>query len=505
MQKNVLEYLEETARRLPDKTAFADGKGRLTFRELLDCAQRGGTALARRLQGRNRPVAVLTGRSVGPLAGFFSVLYSGNFYVPVDSSMPLARMALQLEKLDPAALVFPEPAPALWEAFSGRWPCFALEELAAAPAEEELLGQVRGQMLDTDPVYLIFTSGSTGVPKGIVLSHRSVIDFADWYVPAVGITQEDVLGNQAPFFFDLSVKDIYTTLKTGATTHILEKRCFSMPVLLTRALEEKGVTTLSWATSAFHLVACSGVLEKHPPRCVNKITAGGEAMLASDLNRWRRALPKAEITNLYGPTEVTVDCAWYPVDRDFADGEPVPIGRPCNNKEILLLDETLRPVAPGQVGEICVRGTGLAHGYYNDPEKTAAAFVQNPLNPHYPETVYRTGDLGYWGEDGLLYFSNRRDGQVKHMGYRIELGEVETALNSLPQVEMAVCFFDEAKDKLVCVYQGVGEGGQLAAALRDRLPRYMLPNLYFQKESLPHTANGKVDRAALRREYDAGG
>ena len=377
MQKNVLEYLEETAQRLPDMTAFADGKGRLTSGSCWTVPK----GAARPWPGacRGAPPCGRAHRALGgPLAGFFSVLYSGNFYVPVDSSMPMARMALQLEKLDPAALVFPEPAPALWEAFSGRWACFALEELAAAPAEEELLGQVRGQMLDTDPVYLIFTSGSTGVPKGIVLSHRSVIDFADWYVPAVGITQEDVLGNQAPFFFDLSVKDIYTTLKTGATTHILEKRCFSMPVLLTRALEEKGVTTLSWATSAFHLVACSGVLEKHPPRCVNKITAGGEAMLASDLNRWRRALPKAgdhkPLRSHRGHRGLRLvsrgpglrrrgTCAHRPPLQQ--QGDP-PFGRgPA-------------PVAPGQVGEICVRGAGLAHGYYNDPEKTAAAFVKTP-------------------------------------------------------------------------------------------------------------------------------
>lgn len=498
MQKNVLEYLENSAACLPDKTAFSDQDRALTFRQLQELSRRAGTALIRQAGPSGRPVAVMTDRSVDSVLAFLSVLQSGNFYVPIDRAMPLPRMTLLLERLQPAGILFPsgDPDPAL------PCPAYRLADLLETPADPDLLADCRSQVLDVDPAYAIFTSGSTGTPKGIVIAHRSVIDFTDWFTEEMDIGPEDVLGSQAPFFFDLSVKDIYTTLKTGATAHILPKKCFSFPVLLVEELNRHGVTTLSWATSAFHLIAGSRVLEKHLPLTLRQVILGGEALQAKQLNAWRRALPQVRYVNLYGPTEVTVDCTCYSVDRDFADGEPIPIGKACANKEIVLLDEELRPVLPGQVGEICVRGTGLALGYYNDPEKTAAAFIQNPLRPQYPDRLYRTGDLGYWGRDGLLYFSARRDGQIKHGGYRIELGDVEAVLNGLGGVDAAICFFDPERDKIVCVYQGALPGKELAAQLRELLPRYMIPNVYSQVEAMPYTPNGKIDRVRLREAYD---
>lgn len=169
-------------------------------------------------------------------------------------------------------------------------------------------------------------------PKGIVIAHRSVIDFTEWMADACQFTHQDVMGNQAPFYFDLSVKDIYLTLKCGATTHIIPKKDFLFPTLLMDFLEEKKVTALVWATSAFHLVANSGVLEKKVPSHLRTVILGGEALQAKQLNRWRAALPAVQYTNLYGPTEVTVDCTWYPIQREFADGERIPIGRPAPTK-----------------------------------------------------------------------------------------------------------------------------------------------------------------------------
>jgi amino acid adenylation domain-containing protein len=350
---------------------------------------------------------------------------------------------------------------------------------------------------------MIYTSGSTGDPKGIVVSHRSVIDFADWFTETVGIRQTDVLGNQAPFFFDLSVKDLYSCLRQGATIRILPQRCFSFPMLLMQELKNQQVTVLNWSTAAFHLVANSGALEKLQPESLRLVTVGGEALRARQLGRWRKALPQVRYVNLYGPTEVTVDCTCYFIDRDFADDETIPIGRACENMEILLLDDQGNLVPKGQPGEICVRGSGLALGYWNNPEKTGAAFVQNPRNPHYRDLLYRTGDLAVEGEDGNLRFLSRQDGQIKHGGYRIELGEIETALSSLPRVDAAICFFDGGRDKLVCVFQGDTTGREIAVDLRKLLPKYMLPNLYRQVEEMPHTANGKLDRVRLRQDYDA--
>ena len=503
---NLLEYLERSAERFPDKPAFCGEDRTFTFGQLLAFARSAGTAVARRVEAVNRPVAVLADRTAVTPAAFQAVLASGCYYAPIDAKMPPQRMAAILSQLEPALLLWAPGQEETAAAMAHICPALSLEEAEAAAADEALLARRRERVLDIDPAYAIFTSGSTGTPKGIVCHHRGVMDLTEWLAEAGGFSHGDVLGNQAPFYFDGSVKDVYLTLKCGATCRVLPRKLFLFPKLLVDELNRFQVTTLAWATSAFHMVAASGVLERHRPACLTRVLAGGEAMLARDLNRWRGALPQVRYFNLYGPTEITVDCAWYeiPPDRDFADGEPIPIGRPCRNKELLLLDEALRPVPEGQVGEICVRGTGLARGYYGDWDKTRSAFVQNPLNPWYPDTIYRTGDLGWRGEDGLLYFSTRRDGQIKHMGYRIELGEVETALSALPGVPDAVCFFDQERDRIVCCYEGGMAPGDLARLLGERLPRYMLPNVWLPRDHLPHNANGKVDRVALKEEYFRG-
>ena len=205
--------------------------------------------------------------------------------------------------------------------------------------------------------------------------------------------------------------------------------------------------------------------------------------------------------NLYGPTEVTVDCTWYPIDREFADTEMVPIGRACANKEVFLLDGEGKPVPPGQPGEICVRGMGLAKGYYGQWDKTRESFVQDPRNPWYPDLIYRTGDLAVMDETGLLTFLSRADGQIKHMGYRIELGEIEATLSGIPSIREVACLFDRERDKILCIYTGGEETGEVAKADRAMLPRYMVPNVYHRREEMPHNPNGKIHRVQLKEEY----
>ena len=500
---NLLEYLENSAARVPEKTAFADEKRSFTFAQLLDFAHRCAAAIAQRTEAVNRPVAVLVGRTAITLAAFQGVLASGNFYVPIDERMPARRMQAVLDQLQPALLLYAADQQGVLPAIDAGCPLLCLEEVENTAPDAALVAARSAMVLDIDPAYVIFTSGSTGTPKGIVISHRAVIDFTEWMAEASGIGEADILANQAPFYFDLSVKDIYLTLKCGAATHILPKKLFMFPLMLLREIERIGATALIWATSAFNLVANAKALEKCQPRSLRCVIVGGEALMARNLNVWRRALPGVQYINLYGPTEVTVDCTWYPVplDRSFSDEEPLPIGTACRNKQVLLLNDAMCPAADGEPGEICVRGIGLACGYYGEPEKTAAAFVQNPLNPAYPDRIYRTGDIGVRGADGLLYFSARKDGQIKHMGYRIELGEIETALLSLAGVPDAICFFDSERDRIVCCYEGGLTPDALVAQLKDRLPRYMLPNIWRPHDRLPHNANGKVDRVALREEY----
>ena len=499
MQTNALEYLQSSAACFPDKIAFVDSDESLTFSTLDYRSQALATYIAGKTDKINRPIAVLVERTAASLTAFFAILYSGNYYVPIDSQMPVERLKEILTRLDPLFVVHSNKTSSLVEQLG--FPAVLAEAGFSTIPDCKAVKSRTSRVLDIDPAYVIFTSGSTGVPKGIVISHRSLIDFTDWMADTFTFSENDILANQAPYYFDLSVKDIYLTLKCAATTYIIPKKLFMTPIALMQFIDNVKATSLVWATAAFHLVANSGVLEKIAPTSLNKVILGGEALYAKQLNIWRRSLPDINYVNLYGPTEVTVDCTYYKIDRPYADDEVIPIGIPCENKEVMLLDEELRLVPAGQPGEICVRGTGLAHGYYGDNEKTDAAFIQNPFNPYYPDKIYRTGDIGLVNNEGLIVFASRRDGQIKHMGYRIELGEIEVHLSSLPNIRELACFFDKERDKIVCAYAGDMVAKEILADIRNMLPKYMYPNIFIKKDSLPRNANDKIDRVKLKEEY----
>ena len=261
------------------------------------------------------------------------------------------------------------------------------------------------------------------------------------------------------------------------------------------------MTAINWATSAFHFAASSGALSKCAPLTLRKAALGGEALQARYVNAWKAAIPGLEVVNMYGPTETTVDCAAFHLTRDYRDDEAIPIGKACRNMQIILLDKDGKPVPDGEAGEICVRGSGLASGYFGNWEKTNECFIQNPANPYFRDILYRTGDIAVKKDDGLLYFLSRQDGQIKHMGYRIELGEIETALHSVDGIAAAACLFDRNRDRIVCIYEGEPDAAALARAMRRLVPKYMLPNIYEKLDALPMNANGKIDRVKLKEQF----
>lgn len=502
MQRNVLEYLENSAHKFPDKIAYTDEQVKISFSELKMYAMQLGTQISEFVENINSPIAILVDRNVQSLIGFMGILYSGNFYVPIDNKMPLNRMKSVFEQLNPKLILYGKNDAEIINNFED----YRVLEIDNSYSvnndrkiEENTLKNRVSKVLDIDPVYVIFTSGTTGIPKGIVISHRSVIDFIDWMANTCEISDENVMGNQAPFYFDLSVKDIYLTLKCSGTMHILPKKMLSFPILLIDYLNENNINTLIWATSAFHLVANSNVFSKKIPKYIKKVILGGEALLAKQLNIWRNALPNVQYINLYGPTEVTVDCTYYKIDREFKDYEKIPIGIPCENKEIILLDEKLNRVSKGEIGEICVRGVGLARGYYCDEEKTKQVFIQNPLNSNYPDIIYKTGDLGRIGEDDLIYYESRKDDQIKHMGYRIEMGEIERALNSFEKIKIAICIYLDVDDKIVCVYEGEATESEIVNHIKSMIPKYMYPNRFVKLNKMLYNSNGKVDRVKIRQ------
>lgn len=506
MITNILEYLEQTAQRLPEKTALADDKLSLSFGQWQQQAENIGTAIAQATNSTVRhAVLVFVDRRIEGLVGAMGAVESGNFYVPIDCKMPFERVRLIADVCKPiAAVATTEADLKTLDQIEFAGPRFIYNEVKDHPADKQLLATIREQIIDLDPVYSIFTSGSTGVPKGVVISHRGMIDLADWLVETFQFTEADALGNQTPFYFDGSVKDICICMKSGATLNVIGKKYFTFTKQLMPFLNDRHITAILWATSAIVLVGNSDILRVALPEHLRLVTFAGEAMPAKQLRTWQEKLPNVRFVNLYGPTEITVDCTYFDVTRHYADDEYIPIGKACRNMQVLVLKDDDTEAAVGEVGELCVRGSGVALGYYGNRSKTDEVFVQNPLNPLYNDIIYRTGDLVKPEADGNLVFVSRKDFQVKHKGNRIELGEIEVAVNAIEGVTNAACIFDHEQDKLVLFYTTVdGTERDVINLVKERIPVYMFPEVVVHLKAMPFNMNGKIDRIELKKQYEA--
>ncbi|MDR2621239.1 MAG: amino acid adenylation domain-containing protein [Dysgonamonadaceae bacterium] len=498
MQINVTEYLDRTAQLFPNKTAVDDIYKSLTFNQVRQQAR----ALAGLIieQGLlNSPIAVYMQKGCDMVVSFAAINYSGNFYVPIDLKSPESRIKSVFDSLRSKVVITNEANHVkLKSFFNGK--IILIEDAEKYSTPEDLIQSQLERVIDTDPVYSMFTSGSTGNPKGVVVSHRGVIDYIDWAISTFSIGEKTVIANQAPFHFDNSTLDLYLMFGAGATLVVVPDEYYtSFPARLIDLLNEKKVSFVFWVPFVLINAANDKLFEQKKPEYLEKILFAGEVMPNKHLNYWRKNLPHCLYANLYGPTEITVDCTYYIVDREFSDEEPLPIGKPCRNSGILILTDDNRAAKVNEMGELCVRGSSLAMGYYNDFEKTAQTFVQNPLNIYYPEIIYRTGDTAYWNDRGEVIYVGRKDFQIKHNGYRIELGEIENAVLGTGLVDATCIVYDNAHKEIVMFYQAAGElnAGEFRKRILEFIPKYMVPTKYHRLERFPLSANGKVDRLKL--------
>ncbi|MCR4694540.1 MAG: amino acid adenylation domain-containing protein [Pseudobutyrivibrio sp.] len=500
MQNNVLDYIEESLKRVPDKIAYADDEVELSFARVKEIMDGVGTGLIER--GLNRePVVVFMKKSPNTIATFFGVINAGCYYVPIDSEMPATRINLILDNCKPKVIICDQSTMEIGKGFDYQGDIVLFDDIASTKANHERLAAVRAKAIDTDPIYIVFTSGSTGVPKGVVACHRSVIDYIEQLSDTLGFDENTIFGNQTPLYFDACLKELYPTLKFGATTYLIPHSYFMFPVKLVEYINEHKINTVCWVVSALTMISAFNTFDTVKPETLRTIAFGSEVFPIKQFRLWRQACPEAKFFNLYGPTEGTGMCCYYPVERDFADDEVIPVGFPFKNTEILLLKDDNTLAAQGEQGEICIRGTSVTLGYFNNPEKTSESYVQNPLNHSYPEIIYRTGDMGHINERGELVFHSRKDFQIKHMGHRIELGEIEANVNLVPEIKLSGCIYAKDQGKIILFYVGdIGEG-DLIKALKTKLPRYMLPNKVIKLEEMPFTANGKIDRVTLSKMY----
>lgn len=497
MKTTVIEWLHEAAKESPAAIACEDKTTSYTFAEVNTLAQNISTHICRAIPQIHLPVAVFLPKSCNALIAFFGILYSGNIYMPLDIKNPRERIEKILQTIAPAIIITDKKnLPAIAE-INSTCTIFLIEDILQANTATI----INHTTIDTDGAYIINTSGSTGIPKGVIISHRSIIDYIEWATKAYAVTEKEIIGSQSPFYFDNSVLDIYLMLKNRCKLVLIPEELFSFPVKLLEFLAAKNITCIFFVPSILTNIAKFDLLKSNKPN-LQKILFAGEVMPAKTLNYWTAYYPNTLFSNLYGPTEITVDCTYYIVDRKFNNDEPIPIGKKCRNSEVFLLDENNTLIsAPNMQGEICVRGTSLALGYYNNHEKTKEVFVQNPLNPHYEEKIYKTGDIAYYNDREELIYVGRKDFQIKHNGYRIELGEIETALGVIAEIHNLCIIYDDNNAQIVLYYEAEKDLSSqfIISSLKNKLPKYMIPTKLIRLDKLPTNANGKIDRLALKK------
>lgn len=504
MQSNILAYLENgAARQFPDKIAIIDGETRLSFSQLETRSKRFASLLIARADVMQEPVAVYLPKCAGVVVANLAILYSGNFFSNLDVKSPPQRLKNILANIGPRLVVTSRArAEVVMAAGIAQDQIVFIEDLddAADTVDSAALHRRLEEVIDTDPLCIINTSGSTGTPKGVVLNHRGTIDFMDWVFDTFAFDSDVVIGSLSPFYFDIYTLELNLCLAKGATLVIIPDQLAIFPAKLMGFLAEAQVSFLFWVPTIMVNIANLDLLDKVALPGLRTVFFAGEVFPTRHLNMWRRALPQAQFVNLYGPIEIHVDCTYHIVEGEIADDQPLPIGTPCRNSDILILNQANEQCAVDEQGELCVRGSSLSQGYWNDPEKTARVFVQNPLNTRYPELIYRTGDLALRRADGLIFLAGRKDYQIKHMGYRIELPEIEHQALGIPGIANACVVYDHPKKAITLFLQPSGADVPVATirqALSEIFPKYMLPTAFHSMACLPMNPNGKIDRNGL--------
>ena len=506
MQINILEYFEKTVITVPTKTAVIDGELKISFNEL----SRKAKSLASELCGfncLNKPIAVFLPKSIESIIADIAITYSGNAYMNLDIKTPPARIGNILELIKPEAVITNRKLAVFISEINPSLPLVLIDELDFSDiAPKEFFFERLKSIIDTDPLCIINTSGSTGTPKGVVLNHKSFIDFTEWAIDTLKITNNEIIGSLSPLVFDIYSFELCMLMAKGSTIDLLPDSLAPFPAKILSLMQENKVTFLFWVPTIMVNIANMDLLSKIALPDLRTVWFAGEVFPTKQFNYWRKQLSEVKFVNLYGPIEITLDCTYFIAEREIKDDEPIPIGFPCRNTDILILNDKDERASTNEEGELCVRGTSLAMGYYNNPEKTAASFVQNPLNTSYPEIIYRTGDIVYTNQRGEIFFKGRKDSLIKHLGYRIELGEIEhVIINTLKLVENGCIFYNHNKKEITLFYESQSNIAiaEMKKAIAEVFPKYMIPTVFHQMEVLPRNINGKIDRLKLSKNVNS--
>lgn len=500
MDSSVLDWLDFTSKKYPEKTVFTDSQQSITFSEFNAFTKSIGSYLAGFISAGS-PVIVLTGRNVLTPACFLGIARAGCFYAPMDAAMPAPRLNSIISVIKSDYMIVDREHIGIANGLDFNGKIIVLEDILNTPHDDSLLIKAAASLNELSPLYVIFTSGSTGVPKGVITSHHSLMCYIDAVSEVLKVDDTDVFGNQSPLDYIAAIRDIYLPIKTGASTVIIPKNEFAMPTQLFETLNKNRVTALCWSVAGIELPAKLGAFDLIKPEYLKKVCFSGSVIQSKYLKIWQNAMPEVMYVNQYGPTEATASCTYYVIDKPVDDDTILPIGVPYKHYKITLLNGDGTATPPGEIGEICISGPILALGYYGNLEKTAESFIQNPLNNNYREILYKTGDLGSLNADGLLEFHGRIDRQVKHMGHRIELGEIEATAKQIKTITDCCALYHKEKELLYLFYTGSASSKEIALHFRKNLPAFMTPRKLVNLEVLPVLPNGKTDIQMLKTYF----
>jgi amino acid adenylation domain-containing protein len=522
------DYAREQADHASDDVALVLGEQRMTYGQLETFSNQMAHQLVQVGCRRGDRICLLMDKSPEATVGMLASLKAGCAYVPLDVASPARRLERIVRSADPTAVLVADRGGERWEELNvlgAPAPGVVIGALDAS-AVDRIAGRAAFTMDDVndqsaeppervgrpdDVAHILFTSGSTGDPKGVMITHANVRTFVEWAVPQFGIRSGDRLSGHAPLHFDLSTFDVYGSLRAGAQLHLVPGG-----LVLARQLADfiNDHTLVQWFSvpSAMTYMARFGGLPASGFPSLERVLWCGEVLPVPVLRQWMKRVPQARYVNLYGPTEATIASTFHPVaelPRDPAVA--IPIGRPCGGEDVFVLGDQGRELAPGEIGEIHIAGAGVSPGYWRDEVKSQASFVPDPRPGAASGRAYLTGDLGRVDADGVLHFAGRRDTQIKSRGYRIELAEIETAISALSEVAecavVAVAAEDFSGAAICCAFAPLEDGEPAVAALRSELgkvlPAYMLPSRWQRLDALPKNRNGKIDRVAATRLFEA--
>lgn len=504
IKTHLLDYFEETVKLKSFSIAVKHNDQEISFIELKEKAQKLGTHLFT-LTGEitNTPIAVFLPKEINTVIADLGIMYSSNPFMNLDVKTPVERIMNIFELVRPVAIITSKKFSKIFSDVT--IPVILMDELdwSNMKSENAIMHSRRLQLIDTDPFCLINTSGSTGTPKGVVLNHRSFFDFMAVSNERFGFNGSEILGSLSPVVFDIYDFELCMLMINGSQLVLLDAMLASFPARLLQKMADTRVNFIFWVPSIMVNIANMQLLDKIELPDLKLVWFAGEVFPTKQFLVWYDKFPNTTFANLYGPIEITLDCTYFVVETRPVESEPLPIGIPYHNTDILILNDENKRCGPGEEGELCVRGTSLAMGYYNNPEKTAAAFTQNPLNHFYPELIYRTGDMAFMREDGNIIFKGRKDSLIKHMGYRIELGEIEHVIeNDLKLVKYCCAVYQYAKKEIVLYYESGNEmtDKEFRTAISKVFPAYMIPSVFIKMDELPRNTNGKIDRLMLKNK-----